>query len=269
MDYDINGDKIYANTGGIEYNPEQETIVFVHGAGMDHTMWVLFNRFFVRNGFNTLALDLPGHGKSAGAPLSSVEQMADWLEIFLHKAGIGKTSLVGHSLGSLIAIEAASRLPDKINRLILLGTACPMPVGEPLLSAARLNKHSAVDMIMLYGHAYCSQLGGNPVAGVHIVNSSMRLLERALDGRLYTDLNACNEYTNGLNAAANIQVPCTLILGEEDKMTPLAATQALIEVLESPVVEILTDCGHMMLSEQPEQVHQAMAAALNLKIVVK
>jgi pimeloyl-ACP methyl ester carboxylesterase len=264
MQYEINGNKIYASTAGVDYKPEQENIVFVHGAGMDHTIWVLFSRFFARNGYNTIVVDFPGHGKSTGEALYSIEQMADWLEVFLDKANINKTALIGHSMGSLVSIETASRLPDRINKLILLGTACPMPVGEPLLSAAELNKHTAVDMIMLYGHAYCSQLGGNPVAGVNIVNSSMRLLERSLDGRLYADLNACNAYTNGLQAAGNIHAPSTLVLGEEDKMTPAGSARPLIDALNNPRVEILANCGHMMLTEQPEQVHQAMVAALSI-----
>ena len=262
MHYEINGDRIYANTGGVDHKKERPTIVFIHGAGMDHTIWVLFNRFFARFAFNTFAVDLPGHGYSEGKPLSTIEEMAEWLSKFLDKAGISKTALVGHSLGSLIAIEAASRLPDKISNIILLGTSCPMLVGEPLLSAAELNKHAAVDMIMLYGHAYCSQLGGNPVAGINIVNSSMRLLERALDGRLFADLNACNEYTNGLQAAANIKAPATLILGEQDKMTPPAAAGPLLEALHNVQLELLKNCGHMMLTEQPELVHQALIAAL-------
>ena len=263
MYYDIDGDRIFVSTGGVEHNPQQKTIVFVHGAGMDHTVWVLFNRFFARLGFNTVALDLPGHGKSSGEALASIELLAKWLGVFLDRTEIRQTALIGHSMGSLIAIEAASRQADKINNVILLGTACPMLVGEPLLSAARENKHAAIDMIMLYGHAYGSQLGGNPVAGVNIVNSSMRLLERSLDGSLYSDLNACNEYTTGLQAAAKIQAPVTLILGKEDKMTPPGAAQELISVLDSPVLEILDNCGHMMLSERPEQVHQAMVTALN------
>ncbi|MFT7459245.1 MAG: pimeloyl-ACP methyl ester carboxylesterase [Planctomycetota bacterium] len=262
MQYEINGDIVYANTGGVEHKQKQRTIVFVHGAGLDHTTWVLFNRFFARSGFNTFAVDLPGHGMSKGDPLSSVEQMSQWLGTFLDKANIDTTGLIGHSLGSLVTIETASRMPDRINNVILLGTACPMPVGEPLLSAAKENKHSAIDIILLYGHAYNSQLGGNPVAGINIVNSSMRLLERALDSRLFTDLNACNEYTNGLIAAAEIQVPVTLILGKEDKMTPPVAASALIESLNNKRVEILSKCGHMMLTEQPELVHKALVRAL-------
>jgi pimeloyl-ACP methyl ester carboxylesterase len=263
MEYDINGDRIYASNAGIEFSPEQETIIFLHGAGMDHTIWVLFSRFFARNGFNVLAIDLPGHGKSTGDVLVSIEQMADWLVGFLEISDISPATLIGHSMGSLIALETASRLADKISKLILLGTACPMQVGEPLLSAAKKNKHAAVDMIMLFGHAYSSQLGGNPVAGINIVNSSMRLLERSLDVSLYKDLNACNEYTNGLEAAAKISVPSTLILGDQDKMTPPPAALPLIETLSDSTLIKLHNCGHMMLSEQPEQVHQALVSALN------
>ena len=84
-------------------------------------------------------------------------------------------------MGALVTLEAAYRAEDIISRLVLLGAAAPMPVAEPLLNAAKENDHSAVDMIMLYAHAYASQLGGNPVAGINILNSNMRLLERSLD----------------------------------------------------------------------------------------
>lgn len=263
MYYEIDGKKVYASNGGVKHKPGQSNIIFIHGAGMDHTIWVLFNRFFARAGFNTLAPDLPGHGKSEGAALSSVKQCSDWLSKFIESAQIEQPALVGHSLGSLIALDAASKLAGKVSKLILMGSSCPMPVGEPLLSAAKANKHAAIDMIMLYGHSYRSQLGGNPVAGINIVNSGMRLLERAGENILYTDLNACNEYANGLHAAAKIQIPSTLILGEEDKMTPPAATRALIGELPDSRVEILKACGHMMLAEQPEQVHQVLVSALN------
>ena len=261
MYYELDGEKIFASNGGVEHKPGQPTIVFVHGAGMDNTIWVLYNRFFARAGFNTLAIDLPGHGKSAGDALDSVEEMASWLNTLLAHSGLQNISLVGHSLGSLVALQAASA-GDTIDKLVLLGTACPMPVGEALLDAARNNRHAAVDMIMLFGHAYKAQLGGNPVAGIDIVNSSMRLLERALDGTLFIDLNACNNYGKGLQAAQNVRASTTLILGEEDKMTPPASARDLLEKLASPELVTLKNCGHMMLSEQPEQVHRALVHAL-------
>lgn len=262
MEYKVNNALVYASSGGMTHKSGQKTLLFVHGAGMDHTVWVLFNRYFARNGFNTLAVDLPGHGQSQGSCLSSIEDMAAWLSEFIERAKLDEIILIGHSMGSLVCIETAGNKLSQCVQLVLLGAACPMPVGEALLSAARENKHSAVDMIMLFGHAYSSQLGGNPVAGVNIVNSNKRLLERALNDTLYTDLNACNEYANGLNAAAQINIPCNLILGEEDKMTPWHASQALAESLQDVIVETIPGCGHMMMAEDPESVHRALVSKL-------
>jgi len=262
MLYSINDENVFASSGGVAHNKQQPSLVFVHGAGMDHTIWVLFNRYFARAGFNTLAIDLPGHGKSSGQPLSEVEELACWLEKLINETGLENISLIGHSLGSLIALETASKLIQKVNNLVLLGTACPMPVGQALLDAARKNEHAAVDMITLFGHAYSSKLGGNPVAGLSIVNNSIRLLERSLDGRLFVDLNACNKYDSGLEVAKKVTAKTTLILGAEDKMTPPATARPLLESLSSSNLVVLENCGHMMLSEQPEQVHRALLKAV-------
>ena len=162
-------------------------------------------------------------------------------------------------MGALVALEAAYRAQSTISRLVLLGAAIPMPVADPLLNAARANNHSAIDMIMLYAYAYTSQIGGNPVAGIHILNSNMRLLERSLENVLYTDLKACHEYRNGIAAAGNISIPADLVLGAEDRMTPPPQATDLINALRQVQVEVLPDCGHMMLSEQPEAVHRVLA----------
>ena len=262
MYIELDGVKYYANTGGRQHKQGQPWLVFVHGAGMDHSIWALFNRFHASNGYNTLAIDLPGHGKSGGAALDSVEAMAEWLCALLDAAQIDSCAVLGQRLGCLIALETAARRGDRVTHLVLLGTAVPMPVGEALLGAAEKGSHAAVDMIMLYGHGYAAQLGGNPVAGVNIVNSNMRLLERALDGLLYTDLNACNLYQDGLPAAAKVAASTTLVLAREDRMTPPGAAAELEKSIENCQARILEDCGHMMLAERPEAVHRAICDAL-------
>ena len=207
-------------TGREGFKPGLPGIVFIHGAGFDHTVWTLFNRYFAKKRFNSIAVDLPGHGRSGGEPLPSIEANAAWLLDLIQALELEETALVGHSMGALVALEAAYRAQAGVSRLALLGAAAPMPVAPPLLDAARAHDHRAVDMIMLYAHAWCSQLGGNPVAGIHIMNSNMRLLERSLENILFTDLNACNEYTNGLTAAGEIAIPVNLVLGQQDRMTP-------------------------------------------------
>ena len=262
MEIKLNNHTAFAATGREDFHPGLPSIVFVHGAGLDHTVWTLFNRYFARHKFNSIAVDLPGRGRSGGKPLPSIEASARWLLEFIDTLGIEKTALVGHSMGALVALEAASQALIKISNVVLLGAAAPMTVADPLLNAARANDHSAVDMIMLYSHAYTSQLGGNPVAGINILNSNMRLLERSLKNVLYADLKACNEYYNGIEAAINITAPTTLILAEEDRMTPPALAADLIDALADVQLEILPDCGHMMPSEQPEAVHKILARTL-------
>ena len=171
-------------------------------------------------------------GVQGASRCHSIETSARWLLEFIDTLGIEKTALVGHSMGALVALEAAFQAQARISNVVLLGAAVPMVVADPLLNAARANNHSAVDMIMLYSHAYTSQLGGNPVAGINILNSNMRLLERSLGKRiLYADLKACNEYDNGIEAARNISAPVTLVLGEDDRMTPPALAADLINAL--------------------------------------
>src|SRR5580704_12926918 len=110
----INGSDTFVGTGGKRFDPALPAIVFLHGAGMDHSVWVLLARAFAHHGFGVLAPDLPGHGHSGGAPLSSIAALADWTVELIEAAGLRAARLVGHSLGSLIALETAARHPEKV-----------------------------------------------------------------------------------------------------------------------------------------------------------
>ncbi len=79
MFLNVDGAEIFATTGGKEFDPELPLMVFLHGAGFDHSMWALFSRWFSHHGYSVLAPDLPGHGKSKGDLISSISGMADWV----------------------------------------------------------------------------------------------------------------------------------------------------------------------------------------------
>src|SRR5258708_31588763 len=121
MDLAVNGTTSYAYTGGKRFDPALPTVVFIHGAQHDHSVWILQSRYLAHHGFGVLAVDLPGHGRSAGPALTSVEALADWLSALLEATGVSSASLVGHSMGALIALEAASRFPERVARLALVG----------------------------------------------------------------------------------------------------------------------------------------------------
>jgi len=258
MQLSVNGIETFVATGGREFDKSLPTIVFLHGAGFDHTTWALHSRWFAHHGYGVLAPDLPGHGRSSGAPLRTIGDMADWTAALLGAAGASKVRLVGHSMGSLIALETAARHPAKISALSLIGTAATMTVGPDLLKAAEANDHAAIDMVSIWGLGYQAELGGSLAPGLWMHFGAERVLEQCRPGVLFNDLSACNAYQNALAAAATITVPTTLILGERDMMTPAKAGNALAAALPNAHTVVMPGAGHMMMVERPDELLAAL-----------
>jgi pimeloyl-ACP methyl ester carboxylesterase len=258
MQVAVNGMETYVATGGKDFDVSQPTVVLLHGAGFDHTTWALHSRWFAHHGFGVLAPDLPGHGRSSGAPLSTVADMADWTAALMDAAGAVKARLVGHSMGSLIALETAARHPAKVSALSLIGTAATMTVGPDLLAAAEANDHAAVDMVSIWGLGFKAEPGGSLAPGLWMHSGAQRVLEQSRPGVLFSDLSACNAYQNALAAAALVSVPVILVLGERDMMTPLKAGKALAAALPKARTVVLNGAGHMMMVERPDELLAAL-----------
>jgi pimeloyl-ACP methyl ester carboxylesterase len=250
----------FAANGGQPFDPSLPLAVFLHGAGLDHSVWALQSRWFAHNGWSVLAPDLPGHGRSGGQPLTSIQEMADWLALLIEAAGAGPAKLIGHSLGSLIALETAARHPNKVASLGLIGAAAAIPVLPVLLSAAQAGDHAAIDMMSIWGTGFSAGLGGSQAPGLWMLGAAERLLERARSGVLFADLSACNDYEGGLEAAARISVPATLVLGERDLMTPLKAGRALGAAISNARVVVIPGAGHMLMAERPGEVLEALSS---------
>jgi pimeloyl-ACP methyl ester carboxylesterase len=258
MQLSVNGAEVFVATGGREFDATLPTVVLLHGAGFDHTTWALHSRWFAHHGFGLLAPDLPGHGRSAGKPLATIAEMADWTADLLDAAGAAKAKLVGHSMGSLIALETAARHPAKISGLSLIGTAATMTVGPDLLKAAEADDHAAIDMVSIWGLGFQAELGGSLAPGLWMHSGAQRVLEQCRPGVLYNDLNACNAYQGALAAAAKVSVPVTLILGERDMMTPAKAGKALAAAIPNARTIVLPGAGHMMMVERPDELLAAL-----------
>jgi pimeloyl-ACP methyl ester carboxylesterase len=261
MQLTVNGSNIFAATGGRPYDPELPAVVLLHGAGFDHSAWALHSRWFAHHGFGVLAVDLPGHGRSAGQPLTSIEAMADWTVALLDAAGTSRAKLIGHSMGSLIALEVAVRHPTRVSELCLIATSDAMAVSGDLLGAAERNSHDAIDMVSIWGLGFPAEIGGSLAPGVWMHGGAQRTLEAAAPGVLHADLAACNGYGNALVAARAITVPVTLILGERDMMTPAKSGRALAAAFQSARTVVLKGAGHMMMAERPDDVLAACRGA--------
>ena len=259
MKLTLNNKTAYAYSGTREFNPAQRTAVFIHGAANDHSVWALQSRYFAWHGWNVLAVDLPGHGQNDGPFCTSIEALADWVAAFLDAAQVKAAVVIGHSMGSLTALELCAHRPDLLSKLALVGSAVPMVVGDALLDAALNDEEKARRMIVDWSYAPNSQLGNNhKVPGTWLPGNSLALMRRMARGVLHNDLAACKAYVNGLDAAATVQCPALVLMGERDMMTAPKATLGVIAALKSVRTETIADAGHNMMLEAPDVTLRAL-----------
>ncbi|CAN5808963.1 alpha/beta hydrolase [soil metagenome] len=265
MDLLVNGHKAYAYTGGKPFDPTLPCVAFIHGALHDHSAWTLLARWCAHHGYGVLAVDQPGHGRSEGAPLASVEALADWLLAVLDAAGAERAHLVGHSMGSLIALEAAGRAQARIERLVMIGTAYPMKVSEALLTTARDEPLKAIDMVNVFSHSGIAAKPSYPGPGMWLHGSNRALMRRVQAGRtdvnlFHHDFGVCDAYAGGMAAAERVKCPVTFILGDRDQMTSPKQTRDIAQALKARVLTV--PAGHSMMAEAPDAVLAALRAAL-------
>jgi pimeloyl-ACP methyl ester carboxylesterase len=259
LNIQINGKNVAFSNGSGSPSTDAPAMYFLHGAGMDHTVWVMPARYFARHGYRVMALDLPGHGKTEGPALDTVDALADWVNgVIEHTRGEAPSvTVMGHSMGTLICLSLAARYPALLNKLVLLGTSAPMPVADVLLNAAQDNDHAAIDMANTWSHGQRSLLGASDNPGSSNLHMGERLLERIADDVYFKDFSACDGFST--EHYDSIRTPTLVITGNEDKMTPPKAGIAVAAMLQESEIVHLQGCGHSMLSEQPNQVLDAMA----------
>ncbi len=252
----------YCYTGGKPFNPDLPTAVFIHGAQSDHSIWILQTRYFAHHGYGVLAIDLPGHGRSKGSALTSIAAMVDWLLALLDAAKVRQATLIGHSMGSLIALEATSQASERVTGLALISTAYPMKVSEALLDAAKNDEQKAIDMVNIWSHSSIAQKPSSPGPGFYVMGGSLRLKQRisAINPAqvFYTDFFACNAYANGEHAAQSVKCPTLFLLGKHDLMTPNKATATLTDAIPHAKVIKIDRSGHEVMAEQPDAVLDAL-----------
>ncbi len=258
MKFLVQNQPCYAYTGGKPFDADKPALLFIHGAANDHSVWHLQSRYFAHHGWNVMAVDLPGHGRSPGPVRARIRDYAQWVIAFLDNANIRSAVLVGHSMGSLIALDCALTAPERIARLVLIGASVPMPVSDVLLDAAQNALPAAHDMLVTWGHGPRTRLGTSPIPGVSVAGTYRRLLARAAPGVLHADLEACARYSAPAEALAAMNVPALLCIGERDQMTPPRASLALLKSLPNARSFTVPDAGHGTMYESPDAVLGAM-----------
>jgi pimeloyl-ACP methyl ester carboxylesterase len=261
MELQVDGKTVFAATGGKPFDASLPVVVFVHGAGMDHTVWALQTRWFAWHGYSVLAIDLPGHGKSDGPALESIDDIGAWLNLLIEATGATDAALVGHSMGSLAALSAAAG-GNYVSKLALLGLGAEMPVHPDLLAATRSNDPATWDLIVSWGFGKPAHFGLNRAPGMWMQGGGRSLLARSPADVLGIDMAACDAYKGALDAAAKVTCPTLILCGNRDQMTPPRASAPVADAIDGSQTVVIDGAGHMMMAEKPDETLDALIAAL-------
>ena len=257
MIFQLENKNIHASDSGQGIDINKDTIVFLHGSGLSHIVWSLTEQFFSSKNYNVLSIDLPGHGNSDGPCLDSVEKIADWMEKVFDKLKLKNLILVGHSQGCLEILEYSSRYKERLKKLVFVGGSNKMPVHPDLIELAQSGHSDAVKLMMKWGYEGSKKfIGGNPVE--KIIQSP-----RDISEILAVDLNACNNYSNGSEAAKVIDLPSMLIFGELDKMVNLEAGKKFSNLIKNSTTHVIKGCGHMIMIEKAFEMREKILEFLN------
>lgn len=262
--WQVQGQDAFADTAGPSWPPAGPCVVMLHGALHDRSVWARQAAWLAEDGIAAMAPDLPGHGQSTGKALANVHACSDWLLALLAEAGVRRAALAGHSMGALVALEAAARATRKagsvrVEAVVLLGVAAPMRVAPAMLDAARDQPLDAIDKMAAYSHAR-EAVQAREADRLLMLREQNRYADAGLGNLLLNDLAMCDAYTGAIGAASAIDCPATLVVGGNDRMTPAAATAGLAAALKTMArVELAT--GHNLMAEDPAGVRLAFQQA--------
>jgi pimeloyl-ACP methyl ester carboxylesterase len=261
MQFIVQGYPAYAYTGGRPFDPALPAIVFIHGAAFDHSVWQWQSRYLAHHGHSVIAVDLPGHGRSPGSVRATIGEYAEWVAGVLDAVGLPQAALVGHSMGSLIALETALRHGPRVGKLALVGTSAPMPVSDAFLAAARDEPPVGLEMEAVWGHARGVQLATSAIPGASLLSASRRLNARSKAGALQAALEACNAYRADAGKLKALAMPTLVVAGKRDQMTQFKGGKALADSIPGARFVAL-DAGHSMMSEAPRELLVALRGFL-------
>lgn len=250
MDLIVDGRRVFVHTGGVVPDCSKGAVLLVHGAGNDHTIWRFLTRRLAAAGYPTLAVDLPAHGKSEGLALESIESMADWCLGVVDAAGGSQVTVIGHSMGSLIAMQIAATAPTQVRGLALYATTERMGVHPDLQAAAEREDRLAADLIVGWTHTGRSRFGHHTAPGLWMAGANRRLLERNA-GSLATDLAACSAW-DAAGVAEAIKMPTLLVLSEHDRMVPARFGRRMADSIPDSEVIMVADGSHASIYDHPE-----------------
>ena len=245
---DVSGLKMACWVSQREWQAAKKTLVFIHGSGGDHTLW-LHQSTRLKNAFNIAALDLPGHGLSEGRGEQDVAVYVGWVRQILEALAIEKPVLIGHSLGAAISLRYALAYGDTLAGIVPVGGGAAMPVNPAILDGLKTDPATVIAMA-----AKISVAKSNRARLSEILMKSMSDINPDI---LYGDFLACSKHDVTAMVSA-IRVPTLVICGDEDKMTPPEMSRYLKDRIPGAQWALIKNAGHFVMLENVEEFNETL-----------
>lgn len=248
-------------SGGITYSDHsggaQEAgrppLVLIHGAGGNRLFWPPGLRRL--EGVRVCAVDLPGHGQSAGQGRSTIEGYAAAVIEWMDAAGLRTAILAGHSMGGAVALQLGLLYPERTAALVLVGSSGRLRVHPAMLELAEQpgTHRQAVDLMV----EWCF----SPSTAPRLLELARERMAAASAGVLFADLTACDHF-DVLSSLGEIRAPTLVVYGDQDRLTPEKYQRSLAAALPSAAIERIEGAGHMVMIEKPGAVQAALVRFL-------
>jgi pimeloyl-ACP methyl ester carboxylesterase len=228
-----------------------EKILFLHGAGGSTASWYFQKR--LQTVCEVVLVDLPGHGKSGGEGLRTVEGYAECVRTVITENGLEGCYVAGHSLGGAIAISLALASPELLAGLVLVGTGARLKVFPQILEGILNDKEETVRAIM--GFAFSKK------APPELVERGYAEMMASPKEVIHGDFSACS-VIDFMEGVTSIDLPTLVIVGADDALTPLKYAEYLNREIRGSRLAVIRDAGHMVMLEKPEETNRAIEACV-------
>ncbi len=241
------GGPVGLHQGRAGFEPSRPTLLMLHGAGSRGDGFL--PQLSGLGDINVLSLDLPGHGQTPGPGREDVADYAGWLAELL-AAGPVKPVLMGHSMGGAVAMTLALNHPRLVRGLVLVSTGPRLPVNPALLAGLQADFEASVRLIVKW--AYAPE--ADPVLLIQGTENMLQSDPQVMHG----DFVACDGF-DFRDRLGGLALPCLILVGEQDKMTPPNLSQSMAEAIPGAELKLIPEAGHMPFLERYQEVNQALS----------
>jgi pimeloyl-ACP methyl ester carboxylesterase len=239
----------------IKDNDSKKLLVLIHGSGANSNIWE--HQFYLKIDYNIIAIDLPSHNKSSKFIELSLNLYVDVVKKLIETLKPEKLILGGHSLGGVVSQEFYFRYPKEVSALILCATGGRMRVSQVIFDSIKPDYQKYVNSFAI-GTFYKK-------TSKSIIENAVFEASQADPEVVYHDFKICDAFDT-LDKTNSIKVPCLIICGKYDKLTPVKYSQFFHDKIENSELYIIDKAGHGVMLEKPKKVNHAIEKFIETKL---